>query len=136
MSLEAARIADALARLATDDGDVAPTTIVDTQMVRRIIRLRRDRERYFPAEIFADPAWDMLLDLTAARLEGQRVSVSSLCIAAAVPTTTALRWVRSLSEAGLFQRSTDPMDARRTWIRLSDRAHDAMMGWLGRYAGG
>jgi len=36
----------------------------------------------------ADPAWDMLLDLTAARAESRAVSVSSLCIAAGVPTTT------------------------------------------------
>lgn len=76
----------------------------------------------------------MLLDLAAARLEGTRVSVSSLCIAAAVPTTTALRWIRSLSEAGLFVRATDVNDARRTWIGLSDAAHAAMMAWLRRFA--
>src|SRR3546814_8424141 len=55
--------------------------------VRRMLRQRRMREQYFPAEMFADPAWDMLLDLYAARLDRQPVSVSSLCIAAAVPAT-------------------------------------------------
>lgn len=134
LSLEAARIADALARLAGDERE-APVAVVDAGMVRRLIRLRRDRERYFPAEMFADPAWDMLLDLAAARLEGQRVSVSSLCMASAVPMTTALRWVRSLSEAGIFARGADPADARRTWVALSDRGHEGMMAWLGRFAG-
>jgi DNA-binding MarR family transcriptional regulator len=76
----------------------------------------------------------MLLDLAAARLEGNRVSVSSLCIASAVPTTTALRWIRSLSEAGIFERRTDENDARRTWIALSDGASDAVMVWLRRFA--
>jgi hypothetical protein len=41
-------------------------------------------------DLFADPGWDILLDLYAARQEGKQVSVSSLCIAAAVPPTTAL----------------------------------------------
>jgi hypothetical protein len=141
LSAEAARIADALARLAEDAGPnagrasaSAPPMAVDAAMVRALIKLRRDRDRHFPSEIFADPAWDMLLDLAAARLEGQRVSVSSLCIASAVPTTTALRWIRSLSEAGLFVRATDARDARRTWIGLSDEAHQAMMAWLRRFA--
>ena len=52
--------------------------------VRRIIRQRRMRDEYFGSDMFADPAWDILLDLYAAKLERHRVSVSSLCIAAAV----------------------------------------------------
>ncbi|GGI81273.1 hypothetical protein GCM10007973_17230 [Polymorphobacter multimanifer] len=134
LSLEAARIAEALARLAAEARSPGQPARVDSTLVRKLIRLRRDRDRYFPAEIFADPAWDMLLDLVAARLEGRRVSVSSLCIAASVPTTTALRWIRSLAEAGIFARVTDVADARRTWIDLSDTAHGAMMAWLGRFA--
>ena len=133
LSAEAQRIADALARLARDaEGDSEAQ--VSAAMVRRLIRLRRDRDRHFPADLFGDPAWDMLLDLTAARMEGVDVAVSSLCVAAAVPTTTALRWVRSLSEAGVFVRRTDPGDARRAFITLSDSAHDAMIGWLRRFA--
>src|SRR3546814_2543305 len=75
-----------------------------------MLRQRRMREQYFPADLFADPAWDMLLDLYAARLEHQPVSVSSLCIAAAVPATTALRWIKTMTEAGLFVREADPQD--------------------------
>jgi DNA-binding MarR family transcriptional regulator len=72
----------------------------------------------------------MLLDLTAARLEGKRVPVSSLCIAAAVPTTTALRWIRSLTEAGLLDRYTDPSDARRSHIEIAETAATAMLAYL------
>lgn len=140
LSQEAARIADALAKLAETreaartEVSVPGPMVIDARLVRGLIRLRRDRERHFPAEMFADPAWDTLLDLAAARLEGQRVSVSSLCIAAAVPTTTALRWIRSLSEAGIFERRTDETDLRRTWIGLSDGAAEAVMAWLRRFA--
>ena len=133
LSAEAQRIADALARLARDT-DSDNETPISATLVRRIIRLRRDRDRHFPADLFADPAWDMLLDLVAARMENTDVAVSSLCLAAAVPTTTALRWVRSLSQAGVFVRRTDPTDARRAFIGLSDQAHEAMVAWLRRLA--
>ncbi len=133
LSAEAQRIADALAELARSTEQEGEAQ-VSAPMVRRLIRLRRDRDRHFPADLFGDPAWDMLLDLVAARMEGVDVAVSSLCVAAAVPTTTALRWVRSLSEAGVFVRRTDPGDARRAFITLSDQAHEAMIGWLRRFA--
>ena len=42
--------------------------------MRRIIRQRQLRARFFDGDLFADPAWDMLLDLTAARIEMKRVS--------------------------------------------------------------
>ena len=98
----------------------------DPRLVRRIIRARQARARFFDGDLFADPAWDMLLDLTAARAEHTRVSVTSLCIASGVPPTTALRWIGQMSEAGLFQRVEDPGDRRRAFIALSDTAADAM----------
>lgn len=92
------------------------------KMVRKMILSRRRRERHFDAEIFADPAWDMLLDLYAAHYERQRVSVSSLCIAAAVPATTALRWIKTMCDTGKFLRAWDPDDGRRIFISLSEEA--------------
>lgn len=88
--------------------------------VRERIRQRRTRENLFSTELFADPAWDMLLDLYAAELEGGDVSVSSLCIAASVPTTTALRWIKLLSDQGWLVRQQDPHDGRRINMRLSE----------------
>ncbi len=99
--------------------------------IRGLIRMRRLRDRYFDPGLFADPAWDMLLDLMAARQERVQVAVSSLCIASAVPPTTALRWIRMMTENGLFERVSDPVDGRRVFIRLSDAAADAMMRYLG-----
>lgn len=131
LSIEARRIAERLALLALASAEVPPTVRgIDAALVRRIIKLRRDRDRFLPAELLADPAWDILLDLTAARLEGKAVPVSSLCIAAAVPTTTALRWIRSLTEAGLLQRRLDRHDARRSHVELAEPAADAMLAYL------
>jgi len=98
----------------------------DPRLVRRIIRQRNERRRFFDAELFADPAWDMLLDLAAAHAEHHRVSVSSLCIAAGVPASTGLRWIKQMTETGLFERVEDSSDKRRVFITLSDAAVDAM----------
>ncbi len=98
----------------------------DARLVRQIIHQRTARAKFFDAELFADPAWDMLLDLTAARVEHTRVSVTSLCIASSVPPTTALRWIGQMVEAGLFDRVEDDADRRRAFIELSDTAAEAM----------
>lgn len=98
--------------------------------VREHLRVRRTRERFFEAEIFADPAWDILLELYAAELGQQRVTVSCLCVAAAVPATTALRWINSLVKKGLLVRTNDRMDARRVFVSLSSGAFDAMEGYF------
>lgn len=98
----------------------------DARLVRQMLRHRRARAKLFDGELFADPAWDMLLDLTAARVEHARVSVTSLCIASGVPPTTALRWIGQMVDAGLFERVEDDADRRRAFIALSDKAADGM----------
>ncbi len=98
----------------------------DPRLVRRIIRQRQLRARFFDGDLFADPAWDMLLDLTAARAEHTRVSVTSLCIASGVPPTTALRWIGQMTETGLLERVEDETDRRRAFIALTDKAADGM----------
>jgi hypothetical protein len=144
LSEEAARIAAVLASLSGDEAglkheqakyEAAPRDLgaappIDAAYVRSIIRTRRMRDQYFRGEMFADPAFDMLLDLFAARLEGYRVAVSSLCIAAAVPATTALRWIKALTDRGLFVRAADPQDGRRVYIELSEEAAHNMASYL------
>jgi len=118
------------------DGEADPGTdrlvrttrppLPDSRLVRKIIRQRQMRSKYIEGDLFADPAWDILLDLTAARVEHIRVSVSSLCIAAGVPPTTALRWISQMTEAGLLERVEDEADRRRAFIALTDRTSDAI----------
>jgi len=135
LSDEVSRIAATLARLSTGPGQPArvqeaprsgnvPDVSVDT--VRAVIRARRLRSRFFAEELFADPAWDMLLDLLQAELAQLRVPVSSLCIAAAVPATTALRWLKTMTAQGLFVRRADPHDGRRVFVELDPAASLAL----------
>ena len=135
LSEEVSRIASTLARLSegpaapvhrfpVSSGQTAPDVSAET--VRAVIRARRLRSRYFPEELFADPAWDMLLDLLQAEICHLRVPVSSLCIAAAVPATTALRWLKTMVQEGLFLRRADPHDGRRVFVELAPQASDAL----------
>ena len=134
LSDEMGRIAATLARLSTGPGSPAvkpsettsPSPDVEAETVRAVIRARRLRARFFSEELFADPAWDMLLDLLQAEIAQLRVPVSSLCIAAAVPATTALRWIKTMTEQGLFVRRADPHDGRRVFVELAPAASDAM----------
>lgn len=107
----------------------------DPRLVRRIIRNRRLRARFFDGDLFADPAWDILLDLTAARIEHTRVSVTSLCIASGVPPTTALRWISQMVESGLLQRVEDEIDRRRAFVTLTDQAAEAMARYFAELGG-
>ena len=106
--------------------DVASTVGV----LRRIIRERRVRERYFNEVRFGEPAWDIILDLTLAWFENKTVAVSSLCIASGVPMSTAMRWINDMIEAGTIDRWIDPADGRRTLVRITPATRDAMLRYL------
>ena len=96
------------------------------EQVREAIARRADRTKFLPANLFADPAWDMLLDLYHSDLVQRRVTISSLCIASNVPATTALRWIKALEADGLASREADPFDGRRYYIALTERGLTAM----------
>lgn len=143
ISDEVGRIASTLARLSTQP--ISPSSVLPSEddeavpevsvaNVRTVIRARQLRGRYFEAELFADPAWDMMLDLLEAELSHRRVAVSSLCVAAAVPATTALRWIKTMVEKGVFIRHSDPLDGRRIFIELSPEASSAMRRYFGQVA--
>lgn len=97
--------------------------------IERTLKLRRLREELFPPGLFADPAWDILLDLYLAEMTGRRVSISSAAIASAVPPTTALRWIKLLVDLGLIIRVPDPHDRRRIDLVLTDAAKSSLSAW-------
>jgi hypothetical protein len=81
-------------------------------------RRRRARAKVFGGNMLREPAWDILLDLFIAHLDGTAIRVSSACIAACVPATTGLRWLTVLEEQGLITRSQDD-DARASQVALT-----------------
>lgn len=89
------------------------------------LRRKRDEASGRPG-LFAEPGWDILLDLYIADCRRTDIQVSSVCLDAGIPSTTILRWIARLEEEGLIFREPDGSDARRRYVRLTDEGR-AMM---------
>lgn len=94
--------------------------------VRRVIVARLRRKQLFGADLFSDPAWDILLTLYASALGDRRIAVTNLSNVVTVPETTGLRWLEKLETRGLIVRESDRLDARRVWVRLSEHGLQTM----------
>jgi len=101
------------------EADAQTQSMPLASFARFLIQNRRRRDALFDGLEFGEAIWDMMLDLYVSRAENRPVSVSSLCIAAAVPPTTALRWITVMEDAGHFIRERDQEDRRRVFVRLS-----------------
>lgn len=91
-----------------------------------ILQLRRRRREIFGNAAFGEPAWDILLQLYDAQLQGRRECVTSLCTASGVPPTTGLRWIQFLEDRGWIQRRGDLCDHRRSCVSLTHKGVEAM----------
>jgi DNA-binding MarR family transcriptional regulator len=104
------------------------------EYVERMRRLRLKRNEVIGAQLFRDPAWDILLDLFASHERGERVSVIALALASGVPQSTALRTIQRLEEKGLIVREGDPDDLRRSWVRASPEVLNGIATMAGLFA--
>lgn len=100
--------------------------------VKAVYKARRIREEMFGPSIFADPSWDILLDLYRAHREGRRITVSSACTASCVPATTALRYIAGLCDRGLLCRRPSSDDHRLVYLELSETAIATMERWFSK----
>ncbi|WP_313809027.1 MarR family winged helix-turn-helix transcriptional regulator [Sphingobium sp.] len=121
---------EVIARIKTKAREAIPSPVTNpvpfgsnAELARALIRLRRRRDRLLGSELFADPVWDMLLDLFVNTDTQRNISVSSLCIAAAVPPTTALRHMAVMERRGIIEKRKDPHDDRRVFIILTPEWH-------------
>jgi MarR family transcriptional regulator, temperature-dependent positive regulator of motility len=104
------------------------------RLARLIYRARRVREDALKIDrLFGEPAWDLLLALYIADRAGRHVSVTAACASAAVPTSTALRYLRRLEDGGIVERNPDRADARRMYVRLSCKGIATMEEALSEY---
>lgn len=113
-------------QLATTIGELAADQHVGTRAVTEddvqlILAARRARETYFGPGLFADPAWDILLHLYVAKLQGKTLSLALLSETSEVPSSTTVRWVDTLDRGGWVKRKPDQVDRRCINVELSDR---------------
>lgn len=97
---------------------------------RQQLALRKARRRYFPTDLFHEPAWEMLVALFIIYDTDQSMNVKALVSCSDAPATTSQRWIDHLHKSGLIDRVTDPIDRRRIDISLSEQGHEAMMRYL------
>jgi DNA-binding MarR family transcriptional regulator len=95
-------------------------------IIRQALLARQQRGRFFSSKLFADPAWDMLLELYAASLTERRMCVSRVAERSGVALTTGLRWIKVLEEEGLIDRENDRFDQRRMYLSLSKKGRIGM----------
>ncbi len=114
--------------IATGGGEQPVISAETAAHARRIYAQRRLRSSAFgkDADLFGEPCWDMMLDLYVQQASGKRITVSDLCLAAAVPLTTALRWVGTLEGRGLLRRRVDASDRRRSFVDLTSKGSATM----------
>lgn len=84
-----------------------------------IVATREKRNALFASDdIFADPAWDILLHIYIASLGKRETSIKCASIAAKVPMSTAQRVIGRLVKLKLLKRRVDPNDTRRSFLTL------------------
>ena len=127
------KLADALeggstqAKLRTEVSEPSSAAQIERnapELARRaaaLIERRALRARFLPADLFGEPAWNMLLDLFIQFANGTKLSGKSLSIAAGCPPTTALRHIHRLEDSHLLRREASPRDARVALFSLTDR---------------
>lgn len=111
------------------DGGPFLATPVEMQL-RRILRSRAIRKDYFDRDLFADSAWDILLELYNAELERKCVSVPNCRVPGNGPAAAALRQIGKLVDRDLVVQSPHSLDPGRQVIRLSEAASGAMQAFL------
>jgi DNA-binding MarR family transcriptional regulator len=85
-----------------------------------ILIARRGRDALFGANLFSDPAWDILLELYAATLGKRSMSPAELSRAINTPASTTGRWLSALEACALIESRSDAILGPGTWIRLTD----------------
>jgi DNA-binding MarR family transcriptional regulator len=91
-----------------------------------VYRYRRQRLQLFPAGMFGEPAWDMLIAMYSLSDTIAAVSVGRLCAFSGAPPTTALRWMDYLTAQGFLERTEAINDKRKAMISITAKAEGAL----------
>ena len=79
-----------------------PVALTEDHILSVLI-VRRARDDALGHDLFSDPAWDILLELFAARLGGRQITARELANAIELPLSITLRWIRALQEKDLVE---------------------------------
>jgi len=94
-------------------------TETETHVVSFLL-MSRARGAIFGADLFADHAWNIVLELYAAKLAGRSMSFSEITAALDLPASTTIRWLAALQERGLTQEAVYAVRPESPCYRLTD----------------
>jgi DNA-binding MarR family transcriptional regulator len=98
-----------------------------------IIKFRQCRADVLPAELFSEPAWDLLLELFLADAEGRRITAREVADKSNISPGVMSRWLQHLSKIGyvvgdgtgdLDDMLTLSAEALQRMEQIIDRAHN------------
>lgn len=99
------------------------------RVARGLLEMRAARRAAFPAELFDEHAWDILLHLFSSMVDNQTITRSALIEKAGVSYGVGSRWLNHLVEIGQVQAAgsgddealtIDAVEGMRTFL---DRVH-------------
>jgi DNA-binding MarR family transcriptional regulator len=85
---------------------------------KTILRMRQSRERLLGRAMIGEPAFDLFLSLYLTP-EAQETSLASLARMAAVPYSSAVRWISYLVDKEYVSRRESKSDRRVTSVHLT-----------------
>jgi DNA-binding MarR family transcriptional regulator len=106
-------------------------TGIEKQVARAMFQSRRTRARLFPAAMFNEPAWDMLL---AVYIADDAPTAAELARRTNTPLSTAMRWIIYLEVHRLIARESCADDRRAHVISLTDRGRSQLEMFLSDFA--
>ncbi len=115
---------DADFRLVQDNAEA------NLELVKKLRKVRENRDTFLGAGLFFDPAWDILLTLYVSKVQQIRLKRGSVIEESGVPATTVFRWINVLSERGFIVTTNNPTDARSSLVELTDLAAAKMTRYL------
>jgi len=113
-------------RLALLGVNPAPSVSLSEDHIRSVLAARRARNSILGEGLFSDPAWDILLELYAAKLGHRRTSTEELARASGTPLSTTNRWITALERHGLARYERDQREGACVRISLTPEGASRM----------
>lgn len=107
-----------------EDTSKAPEFLRESrsQAAERLFEERRSRAQIFEdADLFREPAWDILLYLFQSHSHGRGVKIDTIPMVLGMAATVTLRWLEVLEAKGLVFAYRDEKDVKQIFLRLSSK---------------
>ncbi|WCT72541.1 hypothetical protein PQ455_12955 [Sphingomonas naphthae] len=97
---------------------------------RKLVRFAAARAEALDGDLFANPAWAIMLDLFIAGELNRRATVEHVGKAAHLSEASAARWFTVLSKRGMVELYQSPDGDGRRLIRLTERSRGKLRDFL------